>query len=178
MDTHVFIDGDYFIQSYEDKGTRVDFTLLRDKLNDKYGPVSIDLYAYIDRSTTNSLKPQLDFISYNGFQVHESNDECGIIPKMSVDMVECVFLEKPSRIALFINDSAFISAVKVLKRNGIYVDLYSTKYSKASDSCVAPCSRGLIRNSNTFTDVDTIIESCKYDSFGKKWVETDESLGK
>lgn len=144
----IFIDSEVMLRCSSLLGIKIDFV----KFKQLFNPDSfIDFYAYVSKTVPSPIKRQLDFLCYNGYGVHELNDETSTLTKMSVDMVVRSITSRPPSVIVVADDVSFLPAFSAIANNGVPINLIGS----------LDCPKALIKSSKTFTQINDLLMQSK-----------------
>ena len=176
----VLIDGSNFYHTGLSLGVKLDFKRLRDFLNSVVSVSRIHYFAtrpYIDSSEKDRLRPLLDWLAYNGYDVHEhrsfmrqnANGQTNRFLRtnsMTVDLCLTAiraFNSNVDNIILFTGDGDYTELVEHLKTEGARVCVISstkpTRFSTNSGlNNPSIVSDPLRRAADIFIEISDIID--------------------
>ena len=176
----VLIDGSNFYHTGLSLGVKLDFKRLRDFLNSVVAVSRIHYFAtrpYIDSSEKDRLRPLLDWLAYNGYDVHEHRSFMRQNPNgqtnrflrtnsMTVDLCLTAvraFNSNVDNIILFTGDGDYTELVEHLKTEGARVCVISstkpTRFSTNSGlNNPSIVSDPLRRAADIFIEISDIID--------------------
>ena len=158
-----FIDGANFYATGKVLGLDIDYLAIRKLLNQDQNLVRVFYYTAVDADAQGeqfvSIRPLLDFLDYNGFEVvtkptktfTDAQGQRKIKGNLDVEMT-CDMLEMADRvdhIVMFTGDGDFVRAVKSVQRKAVKVTVCS-----ARDTSPPMISDDLRRAADYYVDVN------------------------
>ena len=141
--TAVFIDGPNFHALAKAMQIDVDFKALGTYLRETYAPLLRIYYVTAtapDREGVDTLRPLVDWLSYNGFEMVTKPGKTFTAQdgserfkgNMDVDLAVAAMeiADHVGRIVLFTGDGDFVPLVKALQRKGVVVEAWSDLKSR------------------------------------------------
>lgn len=133
--TIVLIDGPNTYSAMRSLQLEMDFKKLRDWLDQNYGPIlRINFYSTVDedQTGTQSIRPLLDYLSYNGYNVvtkmirtYAGKMKGNIEVELAVDMM--LAMSYVDNVVIFSGDVNLKRAVSAVMSHGCRVTVVSTK---------------------------------------------------
>lgn len=160
--TAIFIDGSNNHAAHRALGFDIDYKLLQRHFAEDGDTLRISYYtAILDSDDHNPVRPLVDWLDYNGFEVVTKDAKeftaadgsrkikGNVDGEIIVDVMEAS--EYLDHVMLFTGDGDFVALVKYLQRKGIKVTVVSTVKSRPP-----MCADTLRRACDHFIDLDDI----------------------